>query len=328
MTTASAIPGSSRVIHRVAIVDIGTNTIKFSLFEVPDDGTPRLLASDAETVRLGADIDETGKIGGDRQERATTALRRFELAALNLSADTLIGVATEAFRAARNGSEVLASIHAATGWRLRVIDGLEEARLTFQGLQSQLERFQACVVADVGGGSTELLHVSSGSLLQSVSVPIGSGRFTDRYFPGGRLSQQHFDDARSAARRALEPALPAGASRLPLVLSGGNGLFLQRLGVMITRYRQLTVDALEDVARDLVTRPPEAIARMLSISTERAGVLPAGCAISLGAIDAIEPLEIAAVPSGIREGVLRDWLDQQGVRSPESCGDRLAEQVD
>lgn len=314
--------------RRLAIVDIGTNTIKFSVFEVSGDGSSALLASDAETVRLGAEIDQTGRIGGDREQRAIAALQRFELAAANLAVDTLTGVATEALRAATNGPEVLARIHESTGWRTRVIDGLEEARLTFRGLEAALERFQACVVADVGGGSTELLHVSEGALLQSVSVPIGSGRFTDRYFAGGALTERHFNDARRAARDAVAPALPTGASLLPLILSGGNGLFLQRLAVMVTRDEHLTIGAMDEVARELLSRPPAVIAEMLAISIERAAVLPAGCAISLGAIDAVAPREIAAVPSGIREGVLRDWLDLQGFRVPKPRGDLLAGQVD
>ncbi len=314
--------------RRLAIVDIGTNTIKFSVFEVSGDGSSALLASDAETVRLGADIDQTGRIGVDRERRAIAALQRFELAAANLSADTLTGVATEAFRAAANGSNVLARIHSSTRWRLRVIDGLEEARLTFRGLEAALERFQACVVADVGGGSTELLHVSEGVLLQSVSVPIGSGRFADRYFAEGALTEQHFDQARRAARDALGSALPTGASQVPLVLSGGNGLYLQRLAVLTTRHKRLTPEAMVEVARELLSRPPAVIAEMLAISTERAAVLPAGCSISLGAIDAVAPREIAAVPSGIREGVLRDWMDLQGFRVPKPRGDLLAGQVD
>jgi len=314
--------------QRLAIVDIGTNTIKFSVFEVSEDGSPGLLTSNTETVRLGADIDRTGRIDGDRERRAVAALQRFETAAAGLAAGTLIGVATEALRAAANGPDVLAGIHASTGWRLRVIDGLEEARLTFRGLEAALKRFQACVVADVGGGSTELLQVSEGVLLQSVSVPIGSGRFADRYFAGGALTAQHFNDARRAARNAFEPALPIGASQLPFVLSGGNGLFLQRLAVMVTPHEHLTIEAMTEVAQELLSRPPAVIAEMLSINTERAAVLPAGCAISQGAIDAIRPGEIAAVPSGIREGVLWDWLDLQGVRPLERRGDLLTGQVD
>ncbi len=50
----------------LAVVDIGTNTLKYSVFEVTDGAPPQLLASGAETVRLGADIDLTGMIGDER----------------------------------------------------------------------------------------------------------------------------------------------------------------------------------------------------------------------------------------------------------------------
>lgn len=313
--------------NRLAIVDIGTNTIKFSVFEIAGHGPPRLLASDAETVRLGADIVQTGMISAERLLRAIAALQRFERDAAAMDATTLIGVATEAVRSASNGGDVLATIHGSTGWHLRVIDGVEEARLTFRGLQFQLERFAACVVADVGGGSTELLHVSAGALVQSISVPIGSGRFADTYF-AGTATDKAMAQAREAARLVITGALSVAAAHLPLALSGGNGIFLQRLSELLTVHPRITNDSLHAVARELIVRPASEIADLLSISVERASVLPAGCSISLGAIDALESRELAAVPSGIREGVLRDWLDARGHVDSGSPGDLLAGQVE
>lgn len=324
MSVTNESPGTESSAQRIAIVDIGTNTIKFSLFEIDHQGSPRLLASDAETVRLGADIDRTGMIGHERSERAINALQRFERDATTMGASTLIGVATEAFRSASNGDAVLATMHGATSWRLRVIDGLEEARLTFRGLHSQLARFKACVVADVGGGSTELLYVSDGSLVTSLSVPIGSGRFADAFFPGTGA----IDEAREAARLAISGTLPATAERIPLVLSGGNGVFLERLSALLTVHPKLTIDSLKAVAHELVVRPATEIADLLSIAVERASVLPAGCSISLGAIDALESTELAAVPSGIREGILRDWLAARGHGDPGTVTDHIARQAE
>lgn len=323
--TSSRSPSAPR---RLAVVDIGTNTIKFSVFEVPDTGVPLLLASDAETVRLGADIDRTGMIGSDRALRAVSALRRFERVARAAGAKTLVGVATEAFRSASNGPDVLATIHASTGWRLQVIDGLEEARLTFRGVRSQIERFEACVVADVGGGSTELLAISAGSLQHSVSIPIGSGRFADRFFGGAPPTLLAIAESRQAARIAFAQVAPSIPLHLPLVLSGGNGVFLERLSTLLTPEARLTIDSLDAVARELVIRPAASIAEVLSISVERAAVLPAGAAIALGAVDALAASELTAVHSGIREGVLWDWLEEHGHKTRESRGDHLAGQVE
>ena len=328
MTATNEIPGSQSSGQRVAIVDIGTNTIKFSVFGLDEHGSPRLMASDAETVRLGADIDRTGMIDVERSRRAISALQRFERDATTMGADTLMGVATEAFRSASNGDAVLATIHEATSWRLQVIDGLEEARLTFRGLHSQLARFQACVIADVGGGSTELLHVSDGSLVMSLSVPIGSGRFADAYFPSTGATHQAIGAAREAARLAFAGMLPEIAKRIPLVLSGGNGVFLERLSGFLTVHPTLTIDSLEAVAHELAVRPAPEIAELLSIAVERASVLPAGCAIALGAIDALESTDLAAVPSGIREGILRDWLAAHGHVDPGTLEDQVARQAE
>lgn len=328
MMSAGEPSGSGGVAQRLATVDIGTNTIKFSVFGIDGQGAARLLASDAETVRLGADIDQTGMIGDERSRRAIGSLQRFERDARMLGANALIGVATEAFRSASNGADVLAAIHGSTGWRLRVIDGLEEARLTFRGLQSRLPRSGACIVADVGGGSTELLHVTDRSLIHSESIPIGSGRFADTYFAGSAPTDGTIAMARQAARLAILRSLPAGTDQVPLLLSGGNGLFLARLSQLVTSHPEFTNEALVAVAHELVIRSASEIADVLSISPERAAVLPAGCAIALGAMDAIASRELAAVPSGIREGILRDWLDSRGYADSGSAANQAVGQVE
>lgn len=328
MSSNARKPGFGEAAPRLAIVDIGTNTIKFSTFEVSRDGSSRLIASDSETVRLGADIDRTGRISEERSHRAIIALQRFEQDARNLETSIFIGVATEAFRSASNGADVLAAIHVSTAWRLRVIDGAEESRLTFRGLQPQLAGSAECVVADVGGGSTELLHVSGGSLAWSESVPIGSGRFADAYFTNVGLTEMALRRAREAAKRALNEAIPGVPERLPLVLSGGNGVFLAALSWHFTRRPGFSIESVESVARELIVRPASEIAKLLSISTERATVLPAGCAISLGAIDALGSGELVAAPSGIREGILRDWLEAHGYEKPASVGHHAAGQVE
>ncbi len=240
----------------------------------------------------------------------------------------MLGVATEAFRSASNGATVLARIHEQTGWHIRVIDGLEEARLTFQGLRSQIARFPACVVADVGGGSTELLSISAGILKASVSVPIGSGRFADRYFCGAAPTEATLSAARAAAEDAFSPALPWLPRKVPLVLSGGNGVFLERLAKSVDSQAGLSVVSLPRVAEELMRQPAAAIAKLLSISVERAGVLPAGAAIALGAVDAFSASEVVAVPSGIREGVLLDWIEAQGYKVPDQAEQHLARQAE
>lgn len=302
--------------ERIAIVDIGSNTIKHSVFDVTDRAAPRLVASDAETVRLGADIDANGAIGEERAERAILVLQGFGTEAARLGASDYIGVATEAFRGAGNGPAVLARLEKRTPWRLRVIDGIEEARLTFRGLQPVLDGFAACLVADIGGASTELLHVVAGQLVHSLSVPVGSGRFADIYYRGARPTPPSLASAREAARAAVTALLPPGAATLPLVLSGGNGVFLDRLWELIGWQSGLSVPALEMLLDDLGARPATDLAAMLAISVERADVLPAGCAIALGIADAAKPSHVVPAPSGIREGLLRDWLEAQGLSAP------------
>src|SRR5688500_2555064 len=146
----------------VAAFDIGSNTIKMTVARPGAEGGLDEFAWNAETVRLGAGLEASGRLADDRIEAALDALGRFAAEARAHGAGRLIAVATEATRVADNGAAFLDRVRRETGIEVRTITGDEEARLTFLGLAVTLDVDGQTVVADIGGGSTEIIAARDG----------------------------------------------------------------------------------------------------------------------------------------------------------------------
>lgn len=293
---------------RIAVADLGSNTLKFSVTEVGPEGQQRVVHARANTIRLGHGIAGTGEIEPERIDSAISALRSYEHVARELGAAHFLGVATAAVRLANNSGELLSRITMETSWRIRVISGDDEARLTFLGLQATLPASGSHIVADVGGASTEIIAVDSGSLVASQSIDLGSGMLADQCFtedpPGITVVHRAHDYA--LAQLSSHVSHNAGT----LFLAGGNGLFLSQVAEwgavnlpFIVPFFPILVDRLSGI-------PSEQVARYLDISPERARMLPAGGAIAWALIDAMGPGGLQAVQSGIRGGLIRAWIDE------------------
>ncbi|MGB3305012.1 MAG: hypothetical protein WBA63_02430 [Thermomicrobiales bacterium] len=289
----------------LAVVDIGTNTLKFTVASCRRDGTITLIAERAETVRLGAGIEAIWRIDENRAVRAISALREFESIATDAGAVSFSGVATEALRLATNGSDILARITAETRWQVRVISGDEEARLTFVGLRPLLPASGRSCIVDIGGGSTEWITAEHAEIVSSQSIPLGSGRLADRLFTDDPPRDDALASARHAAATTLDQRVHGGANTCStLLLSGGNGQFLERLRTHLGIGSALDRSSIDEVLAYLARTPARQVADILDIAEERARVFPAGVAIAAAVTDRLAPTSIMAVPSGIRTGLL------------------------
>lgn len=295
--------------RRLAVVDMGSNTLKFSITEIGASGEEWIIHAHAETVRLGAGVAITGALEPDRMERALTVLRDYEAIARSFAVEACIGVATAALRTASNGHDLLDRIHRTTGWSVRVISGDEEARLAFVGLASSLPDGQDSLLVDIGGGSTELIHVSNGVVSASESLGIGSGSLADHCFRRDPPGLTAVGEAVSHATDTLGGSTVLPQVTLPaVVFSGGNGQFLKAFAEWTDVAIPFEPDRFREVLSTLADFDSAHLAGYLSIALERARLLPAGAAIAMAIIDGARPQAIQAAPSGIRGGLVADWM--------------------
>jgi exopolyphosphatase/guanosine-5'-triphosphate,3'-diphosphate pyrophosphatase len=166
---------------RVAAIDCGTNSIRLLVADV-DDGTLVDVRREMRIVRLGQGVDRTGRLAAEALERTRQALADYAATIRGLGAERVRMVATSATRDAANRADFVAMVHAELGVEPEVITGQEEAALSFAGAASVLPDARGTLlVADIGGGSTELVRGERGGTLQAYSMDVGCVRMTERH---------------------------------------------------------------------------------------------------------------------------------------------------
>lgn len=289
----------------LAVLDFGTNTLKLSVARILPDRIEEL-AQDNRVLRIGKAIGSDGHFVVGTRERILGALTELELIARSLGATEYFGVATQAFRSVADGPAVIEAIHTSTPWRLRIIDGREEAALTFEGLAQELPESGTGVIVDIGGGSTEIVVARKRNVDATESLQVGSGSLTDRFVLTDPPTVAELDLAGVEATRVLSASGIEPADIDMLLLSGGAGQFLDGLSWHAFDVG-LSVESMESLRTHLARLSAAEIAGILGIPEARARVIPAGREIAQAAVTRWRPEAIKAVPSGIRTALIQRW---------------------
>ena len=300
--------GTARV---AAAIDIGSNSIKMSLGRLNDEGKLEEFGQVVDVVRLGQGVDRTGELDPERVEAGLATLKRFADEARAAGATNVVAVATEATRAARNGTDFLERVRRDTGIDVRVVDGDEEAALTFRGLAADTDLDGHVVVADIGGGSTEFVVANDGVVLGARSTPLGSGRLTERFVTTDPPTPEALAQAQAEADGVIERLtrslkLPRGES-VRLIVVGGTGEYLAR---MTTQERVLDRRAVQNVLGKMSVLNAAELAEIIDAPEARARVLPSGVAIVAAIAGRVLATRIETARSGIRSGLLLETLSR------------------
>ena len=179
--------GSGRDGPVFGALDLGTNNCRLLIARPAREGF-RVVDSFSRIVRLGEGLSRTGRLDAAAMDRAYEALALCAERVVKRGVDSarLSAVATQACRAAENGPAFVERVQRGTGLRLRIIDPVEEARLSVEGCLNLFDpRAEAVLVIDVGGGSTELSWLrKSGGEMKTVgwmSAPLGVVTLAERH---------------------------------------------------------------------------------------------------------------------------------------------------
>jgi exopolyphosphatase/guanosine-5'-triphosphate,3'-diphosphate pyrophosphatase len=286
---------------RVAVVDVGANTLRLLVAEAGADGVSPV-HEERRRTSLGEDVERLGRLTQDKIARSAEAARKEVKRARKLGAARIAIVVTSPWRNADNGPELVDGLAQATGLRVRALSAEEEAELAYAGaLASTRVDARPVAVCDVGGGSTQLAVGSGPQPAWLRSVELGSLRLTERCLHSDPPTRRELAAARDEADAvfdALTPPLPAVA-----LATGGTARGLRRSG-----YRRLDGQTLERAAGELAALPIAARAKHARVEIHRARTLPAG-AIILARVQALLQAPLAVASGGIREGVCFDLLE-------------------
>jgi exopolyphosphatase/guanosine-5'-triphosphate,3'-diphosphate pyrophosphatase len=307
--------------NRQAVIDVGTNSVKFHVGERAADGTWRTVVDRAEVSRLGEGIEQTGAIAPAAIERTALAIAGMTAEAGQLGVGGVTAVGTMGLRTASNSHAFLELVKQHCGVAIEVIAGDEEGRLAYLAVQSGLGLGDgALVIFDTGGGSTQFTFGQGTRVDRRFSVNVGAVRYTERFRLDQSVSatvlQQVIDDM-AADLSALDGVAP------PDALVGMGGAVTNITAVMhgLARYDpdlvQGSVLDRSEVHRQIEQYraiPAEERRRIVGLQPKRAEVILAGACIVLTVMDKLGKPSLSVSDRGLRHGLLIDRFGGQLAR--------------
>jgi exopolyphosphatase / guanosine-5'-triphosphate,3'-diphosphate pyrophosphatase len=194
-------------VPRVAAVDLGTNSTRLLVADVEGEQLEEV-ARELTITRLGEGVDERRKLLPVPIARVRNCLAEYRRRVEQLGATRTLAIATSAVRDAENGEAFLGEIEWSYGFTTRLLDGLEEAAMTYRGVTAGRPSLEDTLIVDIGGGSTELVVGSNGRPAAAHSLDVGVVRLTERYLRSDPPAKPELAAA-GAFVRALLPPLEA-----------------------------------------------------------------------------------------------------------------------
>jgi exopolyphosphatase/guanosine-5'-triphosphate,3'-diphosphate pyrophosphatase len=318
----------------LGVVDIGSNTIRSLIVEAMPDGTWRNLDDEREMARLAAGLTRQGRLTRAAMRRAVAALKRMAEIARARGVERLVVVATSAIRNAANRRQFVDRVRAETGLRVRVISEEEEAELAFESAARCFDLAdRPCAVADVGGGSTEVILALGSHIQQVHSLRLGSVALTEEFVGSDPLRRREFKALRRDVRRRIEASrIEADPPPQFLVASGGTAaavaqMVMSRQGLAGRPVQgfEMTQAELLHLHQALLRRSLAERREMPGLSPERADIIIAGVTIlyELMAHLRVNVLRVSA--QGIRHALLGRMIARRfRTVAPPSRPQRLA----
>ncbi|MCG8371853.1 MAG: Ppx/GppA family phosphatase, partial [Proteobacteria bacterium] len=311
-----AAPGRLNGTGPVAIVDIGSNSVRLVVYEhLARTATP--LFNEKELCGLARGLGESGELHEAAVDETLMALRRFAAIAEALKVDSLHVLATAAVREASNGAAFIAAVERIVQSPATVLSGRDEARLSALGVISGFQHPDG-VAGDLGGGSLEVIGVANRSIGSGETTALGVIRLQEK--AGGSTKKA----SRVAAEVLSRSKVLAASSRRTFYAIGGTWRSLARLHMRqkgyplhIMHHYEMAPDEVVDFCAMLTRRAIESVDSIDAISRVRRPFLPFGAVVLRELVEVMQPDRIVMSALGMREGLLYDLLsDAEQARDP------------
>ncbi len=296
---------------RYAVIDVGTNSVKFHVGEQSADGSWRRVVDRAETTRLGDGLARSGVISAAAVERTTAAIASMVEEAQQHHAQAIVAVGTAGLRAAGNRDEVVAAIDAGTGITVETITGEEESRLAYLAARATLPSgVGSLVVFDTGGGSSQFTFGDRAGVDDRFSVDVGAVRYTERFGLDAAVSTATLQAALEAIASDLD-RLDGRPAPDALIGMGGAMTNITAVKLGLDPYDpdavHGTVLARDDIDRQIEmyrTRDLDARRTIVGLQPKRADVILAGACIVRTVMELLGQQTVTVSDRGLRHGLL------------------------
>ena len=296
--------------QRVAVVDVGSNSTRLLVADVGDGVA--VLERQSRVTRLGRGVDLSEQLSDEAIEDACAAIADYVEICRELGAERIAAIATSAVRDASNGDAFIAELRERFALSARILDGEEEARLTYRGATSENAPTTPTLVIDIGGGSTELVVGSGAEIGFHASLQVGVVRHTERHISADPPTAVELEELASDVRALIADALAddgeahAGAG----IAVAGTPTSLAAVELGLEPYDPARVDghilsleAIQHRLSQFASVPLAERAAITGLDPDRAPTIIAGCVVLVEAMRAFELERIQVSEHDILYGV-------------------------
>jgi len=302
---------------RLGVLDVGSNTIHLQVMDAHPGARPTPTTNYKVELRLTEYLDVSGAISSGGIELLDNAIREAVAHAHENETDEILAFATSAIRDATNGSLIIAEINIKHEIDLQVLNGDDEASMTFLAVRRWLGWSAGkLLVLDIGGGSLEIANGINENPDTTLSLPLGASRLTRDFLSGDPYISKGIKTLEKHVDEMIKSSLPESLrshdanhfvatsktfrtlARICAQWYGDNPKFLEK-------------SALASAMPRLISMTNKTRAELPGVSPSRAQQIVAGGVVALAVMDRLDVDEVEICPWALREGiVLRrlDWL--------------------
>ena len=304
--------------HRLAAIDVGTNSIRLVVAEALREGHYRVLTEEKESARLGKDLSSTGRLNPAAVERSLEALRRMKQIAVGYQIRELRVIGTCAVREAEDGADFCRRAKQEIDLDIEIISAEQEALLAFRSVARSFPlEGKDVAVADIGGGSTEIILAAGGMIEDICATPLGAVRMTDIYAGGEEFTPQSYERMAAGIDRELRKHTKA-VIMAPHLLIGSGGTFTSLAEMIIAskgqtglplRGYEITHAEVGHLLDRLRKMPAKARRNLPGLSPDRADIIVAGVTIVDRVMRRFKVNRLQIHDRGVRDGLLLSMID-------------------
>jgi exopolyphosphatase/guanosine-5'-triphosphate,3'-diphosphate pyrophosphatase len=287
--------------HRVAVVDVGTNSARLLVADVAGDRvTP--VERRSTVTRLGRGVDLSGRLSAEAIEDACAAIGEYVDLYKGLGAETVDAIATSAVRDAENGGAFVAELRERFALSARVLDGEEEARLTYLGATSEHRPTEPTLVVDIGGGSTELIVGTGEEISFHTSLQAGVVRHSERHIATDPPTALELEALATDVRGLIESAVAGGVEARAGIAVAGTPTSLAAVEMGLEPYDParvhgyiLSLPSIQRMLSQLASTPLAQRVEIPGMHPDRAPTIVAGVVILVETMRAfgLERIEVS-----------------------------------
>jgi exopolyphosphatase / guanosine-5'-triphosphate,3'-diphosphate pyrophosphatase len=295
---------------RVGLVDLGTNSVRYDIYEVRDGGKVKTLHSAKEMIRLGHNVFTTGRFDPKAVSRLLRSFRDYRELTEDFGVERIQAFATSAMREAKDGLAVKKLIHHKTGINIRVISGAEEARLIALGVLTNEKRCKGrYTLIDIGGGSTEVIVCQGRRVLERSSLKLGVARIQEVFLK--RVPPKNFKTVKRYFKsvRSAPPARAVGRFESPRALgSSGTVKALAKILKRTHGESEIRRSSLAELREEMSGKSRGQLLHIPGMTERRVDLILAGALVLEECMDLVGAKRVLYTPFALRDGILEEIL--------------------